>query len=147
MQGHLVEEVGSDGAYRCKPVTSENLRLACELTRPYYGHEFVRHEIAEQWRVANEEAFECVTNKEGDLCAAFGILPLKDSFMDLFLDGRIEDPQLQAKDILPPGNVRQCKRLYISGVVVRDPTKMIGNKRARVMLWAMLMHLKRTSAR
>ncbi len=149
-RGHLkmlpdsfVEEVGSDGVYRCEVTTREELQLACELTRPYYGHEFVEHERVEQWRLANTTAFECLKNRDGDLCASFGILPLNDSFMDLFVDGRIEDLKLQAKDIMSPSQARQCVRIYISGVVVRDPSRMVGRKRACVMSWAMLMHVKR----
>jgi len=139
----FVDEVGSDAPYRCVLATCDSLREAIELTRPYYGHEFVEHELAEQWRLANPRIFECIYNVNGDLCASFGILALRGSFMDLFIEGRIEDRQLRGQDFLTGKSARECKRLYISGVVVRDPGKMVGYKRTMVMSWAMLQHLKR----
>lgn len=139
----FVDEFGSDGPYRSIPATSETLREACEMTRPHYGREFVGHELAEQWRLANPHAFECVYNRKGELCASFGVLPLSDAFMEMFIDGRIDDLHLLGKDIRSVETVRKCKRLYISGVVVRDAGKMAGSRRARVMLWAMLQHFKR----
>ena len=84
-----------------------------------------------------------VYNRGRELCAAFGLLALRDSFMDLFIDGRIEDLKLRDNDILTGSNAKKCERLYISGVVVRDPGKLVGHRRTKVMLWAMLQHLKR----
>ena len=139
----FVDEVGSDGPYRCVRATCNSLREACELTRPYYGREFVGHELAEQWRLANPRVLECIHNFNGDLCASFGILALRSSFMDMFIEGRVEDRQLLGKDVLTGKSAKECKRLYISGVVVRDPGKMAGNKCAKVMIWAMLQHLRR----
>ena len=139
----FVDEVGSDAPYKSVFATSESLHEACELTRPHYGREFVGHELAEQWRLANPRAFECIYNSKGELCASFGVLALRDNFMDLFIDGRIEDLQLKEKDIVAGDAARKCVRLYISGVVVRDSGKMPGYKRTRVMLWAMLQHVKR----
>ena len=66
VRGHLsmlpdsfVDEIGTDTPYECVSATHESLRAACELTRPYYGREFVGAELAEQWRLANPHAFEC----------------------------------------------------------------------------------------
>jgi hypothetical protein len=139
----FVDEVGSDAPFKSVLAISDSLREACELTRPHYGREFVGHELAEQWRLANPRAFECIFNRRNELCASFGLLPPSNSFMDLFVDGRIKDLQLKEKDILAGAAAKKCGRLYISGVVVRDPEKMPGHKRARVMLWVMLQHLKR----
>jgi len=35
-------------------------------------------------------------------------------------------------------------RIYISGVVVRDPASLMGGKRATIMLWTILQYIKRT---
>lgn len=139
----LIDEVGSDGPYRSELATTESLREACEMTRPYYGREYVGHELAEQWRLANPRVFECIFNGKGELCASFGVLPLEDGFTRLFLEGRVDDLKLKASDILSGESAKKCPRLYISGVVVREPGKFAGSKRARVMLWVMLQHVKR----
>jgi len=149
VQGHakmipdsLIDDVCSDGSYTCTSCTTAALREACEMTKPYYGHEYVSGDIAEQWRLKNPKAFMQILNSEGEICASFGILALKDSFMDQFIDGKLSDGQLTEKDVLDLDESKKVSRLYLSGVIVRDPSTYCGSKRARVMMWAILVYLK-----
>jgi hypothetical protein len=82
-------------------------------------------------------------SSKGVLCASFGILALGDSFMDLFLSGKVSDSALSEEDICTYGESRRADKLYISGVVVRDADKLIRGKRAGVMLWAMLKYVQK----
>jgi hypothetical protein len=138
----LVDDMSSDGAYTCTFITPQRLREACDLTEPYYGDDYVPGDIAVQWWNSNPKGFTDIANSEGVLCASFGILALKDSFMDLFLSGRVTDSQLRGEDIHNLEDSKKSSRLYISGVVVRDPSTYKGSKRARVMVWAMLWYIK-----
>lgn len=138
----LVDEMGSDGGYVCTFCSPANLREACELTRPYYRHEYVAPDTAVAWLGRNPRAFVEMINAEGILCACFGILPLEFTFMEQFIKGRLEDLQLQPDDICSPEDMKKCKRLYISGVIVRDHARFAGRKRAHVMIWAMLQYIK-----
>lgn len=138
----LVDEMSSDEHYFCKFSSTEHLREACEMTKPYYRNDYVSADIAEQWRMKNPEAFVQITNSNGELCAFFGILALRKSFMDLYIEGKVADTQLDEQNILNLENSRKCDRLYISGVIVRNHLKHIGRKRARVMLWAILAYIK-----
>jgi hypothetical protein len=81
-------------------------------------------------------------NGDQVLCACFAILPLEDTFMGQFIKGRLDDHQIDGDDILDPVSAKACKRLYISGVIVRDHLGYVGRKRANVMIWAMLNYIK-----
>jgi hypothetical protein len=139
----LIDDLSSDGQYSCEFCSSDKLREACDMTKPYYGNEYVPAEVAEQWRMKDSRAFVQITNSNGQLCACFGILALSDSFMDQYVRGNVADTQLNEVDILSFEQSKKSKRLYISGVVVRDPSKHVGRKRACVMIWAMMVYVKR----
>jgi hypothetical protein len=139
----LIDEMSSDGSYSCEFCSGPKLREACDMTKPYYGNEYVSADIAEQWRMKNPKAFVQITNSTGELCACFGILALRDSFMNEYIRGNVADTQLRGDDILSFAESKKCKSLYISGIVVRDPSKHAGHKRACVMIWVMLHYMKR----
>jgi hypothetical protein len=139
----LVDEMNSEGQYVCRFCSEEKLREACEMTRPFYGHEYVEPETAVRWLRKNPKAFIEMVNDRGELCACFGILAITDSFMDQFIKGRLSDTQLEPDDICGEHESMKCKRLYISGVIVRDHTTHKGHKRANVMIWAMLTYAKK----
>lgn len=139
----LVDDVSADGIYDCTFCTEDRLREAVALTKPFYKHEYVGPDVAIQWLMKNRRGFVQIVNAEGDLCACFGILALSRSFTDQFIAGKLSDTQLSERDILPFPEARRCDRLYISGVVVRDPYSQRGHKRACVMLWVMLEYLRK----
>ncbi|MBL7185216.1 MAG: hypothetical protein ISS70_02735 [Phycisphaerae bacterium] len=138
----LIDEMSSDGSYSCEFCSGPKLREACDMTKPYYGNEYVSADIAEQWRMKNPKAFVQITNSTGELCACFGILALSDSFMDQYIKGKVADAQLGAEDILSYEESKKCNRLYISGVITRDHPKYVSRKRACVMIWAMIFYVK-----
>lgn len=123
--------------------SEEALRHACEMTKPYYRHEYVSPEIAVQWWMKNPKAFIQITNSGGELCACFGVLALSKSFMEQFIKGNVSDTQLRTSDICSFSESKRANQLYISGVVVRDPSTHIGRKRATVMIWAMMIYVKK----
>ncbi len=144
---HLPKEVifneDGDGTYFSRYCDSDGLKEANTLTKPFYRHEYVEDAIVEQWRLKNPYAFVQIMNSRNVLCASFGILAVEASFFRQFLKGRVIDNELNANDILGPDDSTRSSELYISGVVVRDPTSMIGHRRSCVMIWAMLEYLKK----
>ena len=134
----FIDEMGSDGEYICDFCSADKLKEACELTKPYYGHEYVGFSVVENWRLKNPKGFVQINNSKGTLCACFGILALSDSFMEQFISGRLSDTQLASDAIRSFEDSLTCSKLYISGIVVRDPSTYSGCKRARVMIWSML---------
>ena len=134
----LVDELRDDQEYQAAYCTASQLREACEMTKPYYGNEYVPGTVAEQWRTKDPKAFVAITNEDGELCACFGVLALSPSFTHVFYKGQCTDTTLESDDILASEEAKHSPRLYLSGVVVREPHTQKGHKRARVMLWALL---------
>lgn len=139
----FVDDQNAESPYGVELCPRKRLEEACELTRPSYRSEYVPPEIAEQWRLKNDVAFVDIVNNQGELCACFGLLALEKSFLKLFLDGNVKDTQLRGDDVCTYKDSRHASWLYISGVVVRDANAIIGGKRAKVMIWAMLDYVLR----
>ena len=138
----VIDDGSSDGGYIAEFCSQADLSEANGLTRPYYRHEYVTDQVAESWRRKNEKGFVAIRNKSGELCASFGILALERSFMDQFIKGRLRDNNLEPDDVMDLTESRRSERLYISGVVVRNADCVIGNKRACVMVWAMIAYIQ-----
>jgi hypothetical protein len=71
------------------------------------------------------------------------MLGLKDGCVDLHMRGDVLDSDLATADVLTFSQTKLSSCLYISGVVVRNPGSTVGNRRATVMIWAMLMYVKK----
>ena len=114
------------------------------MTKPYYSHEYVSGDIAEQWRTKNPRGFVEILNRKGELCGCFGILALSDGYREAFMAGREADTKLTSDQIYDPKESKKAEYLYISGVVVRSPGTMgVGAKRAWVLVWTVMTYLKK----
>lgn len=138
----LIDDAGADSVYKCGFCTEGRLREAVDLTKPYYGHEYVAPDVAVQWLMKSPKGFVQIINSYGELCASFGILGLTPSFTEQFMAGKVSDTELSSQDILSLDKAKRSESLYISGVVVRDSSRHRGHKRAGVMLWCMLHYMK-----
>lgn len=138
----LVDELSKESSYICKPCTSENLRVACDIVRPLFGSDHVDWSILEQWRLRNPKAFMQITNNDNLLTALFVILGLEDSFMDELIKGTVVESQVIGEYVQSMPQTKKMNRIYVSGIMVRDPGSYIGSKRAHVMLWCMLKYFR-----
>ncbi len=139
----FIDELSNENNYLASPCTLESLREADEMTKPYFGKGFIPSDRIEQWRLKNEKGFVQITNPVGQLCACFVIVGLERSFFDQFIAGRVTEHEIDSKVILSFEDTKKQDRIYISGVVVRDPGGFAGSKRTRVMIWAMLEYIKK----
>jgi len=128
---------------RCKVCTASELREANTLATSFYGRDAIADELVEQWRLRNSNMYACVLNSENEVESSFSVMPLRDSFLDQFIAGKIVEAQITADDIIPVSESRRASRLYIGGVVVRDPKSTRGQMRTGAMLWAMLVYLRK----
>ena len=139
----VTDQKNEDGMYEVTFCDEATLREANALTKPYYHREYVRDDVAEKWRKKNPKGFISIRNNEQELCAAFGILAMEESFCAQFIKGRVLDNELEPDDILDFEQSKKALELYISGVVVRDPDSTQGKRRACVMVWVMIVYLKK----
>ncbi len=138
----MIEELSAENNYSVSFCSQKELREADELTRPLFGKDFISSDQIEQWRLRNEKGFVQISNADGILCACFVILGLEHSFLDQFIAGRVTEHDIDSSVILPFDSMKKEDRIYISGVVVRDPGSYMGAKRARIMFWVMLEYIK-----
>jgi hypothetical protein len=96
----------------------------------------------ETWRLANPNILACLVDSEGELVGYFDILPLRSEFMERFIRGDVTESDIHHNDILPPKHARQCRRLYLAGIVVRDPHTFAARRHARHLLWALAKYLE-----
>ena len=139
----ICNDAHDDGRYRAEFCTEGQLREANEWTIPVYGAESISSDLAIQWLLKNPKGFVAIVNDRGELCASFGMIGLSDSCVELHMRGEILDSDLKTTDVLSFAQAKASDRLYISGVVVRNHGSPAGNRRAAVMIWAMLMYVKR----
>lgn len=139
----IIDEFSSENKYSVYFCSQQSLREADEMTKPYFGRGFIPSDRIEQWRLKNEKGFVQINNAEGILCACFVILGLDHSFLDQFIAGRVTEHDIDSSVILPFNSMKKEERIYISGVVVRDPGSYMGHKRATIMLWTMLQYIKK----
>lgn len=140
----IIDELSADeNSYLVSFCNQQSLREADEMTKPYFGRGFIPFDQIEQWRLINEKGFIQINNTKGILCACFVILGLEHSFLDQFIAGRVTEHDIDSSVILPFDIMKKEERIYISGVVVREPGSYMGRKRASIMLWTMLQYIKR----
>ena len=139
----VTDEKNNDGLYGVTFCDEATLQEANALTKPYYKKEYVSDDVAENWRKKNPKGFISIRNNEQDLCAAFGIIAMEKSFWTQFVKGRLIDNELEPDDILDFEQSKKASELYISGVVVRDSEITQGKRRAGVMVWVMIVYLKK----
>ena len=141
---NLIDEARNiETPYACGFCTETSLAEACDLTKPHYRDEYVASEQAELWRQKNPKGFVQLLNKDGELSASFGVIALTKSFTDQFFKGNVADLNLKDFDVLDFKESKRASKLYISGVVVRDPDTHLGRKRTAVMLWVMVCYLEK----
>ena len=139
----ISDEFSSENKYSVNFCSKEGLREADEMTKPYLGSGFIPFDRVEQWRLINEKGFVQIDNAGGILCACFVILGLEHSFFEQFIAGKVTEHDIDSGVILSFDRMRKEERIYISGVVVREPSLYMGHKRATIMLWTMLQYIKR----
>jgi len=142
----FIDELSGENSYSVIFCSREGLREADEMTQPYYGTGFIPFDQIEQWRLQNEKGFIQINNSQGFLCACFVILGLERSFFDQFIAGRVTEHEIDSSVILSYEDMKKEDRIYISGVVVREPGGYLGAKRTRIMLWTMLEYIKQVFA-
>jgi len=139
----IIDELSSENNYSISFCDNQSLREADEMTRPYFGRGFIPFDQIEQWRLKNQKGFVQINNSEGTLCACFVILGLESSFLDQFIAGRLTEHDISSDVVLSFDEMKKENRIYLSGVVVREPYSYMGYKRTRVMLWTILQYIKK----
>lgn len=98
--------------------------------------------VYEQLWLKNNYILACLCDENERLRGFFDVIPLRTSFAESLLQGRVSETQMTHDDVLPPSEMSRCEYLYIAGVAVENPDSYIGRYYAYVLVWGLLEHLK-----
>jgi len=73
----------------------------------------------------------------GEVLGYFDILPLKASFFDAFIAGKVEEKQISHENILASKSARRCRRLYLAGIAAKD-TEIFWRRHVSILVWGIL---------
>lgn len=121
-----------------------DLNLVCQAIS-LAGDEFGRNTISfsnyEPLRAKNPYILTCLVGADGEFLGYFDVLPLKETFGQLFLQGRVSEKDLTHEDILSAQEMRRCKYVYIAGLAVCDSERQAGQVNAAILIWGLLKYL------
>jgi hypothetical protein len=126
----------------CCPCNSKLSLSANQIATKHYGSEGIPFERYEQWRLKNKQILVCLLDDSREVVGYFDILPLRSSFVDAFLSGRVVESQIGPDDILAPQHGTRCQRLYLGGIAVYDPRSHKGKRHADMLVWGLLKYIR-----
>jgi hypothetical protein len=94
----------------------------------------------EIWK-ENPNILVALTGAKGEFLGYFDVIPLKCSFAEFFLAGRVSEKDITKDDVVKPDEVDKCKHLYISGLAVENWETYHGQTNANILVWGLLKYL------
>jgi len=98
--------------------------------------------VYEQLWLKNNYILACLCDEKDKLRGFFDVIPLRASFAEPLLQGRVSETQMTHDDVLSPSEMGSCEYLYIAGVAVENPDSYVGRNYAYVLIWGLLEYLK-----
>jgi hypothetical protein len=111
------------------------------LAQDCYRGESISPDKYETLRVKNPFILACLTGPQGDFLGYFDVIPLKEHFATLFIQGRVTEKDLTHEDVFSPNEIHLCKHLYISGLAVCNSHTFAGYKNSIILVWGLLKYL------
>ena len=125
------------------PCSSSVAQQASSLAQECYETEFtISPPTFGAIRSKNPDVLAALVNKEGSVLGYFDVLPLKDAFAQLFIEGRVTEDQLRPEDVCTVSERSHCNYLLISGLAVWSPESFNGRRNANMLVWALLQYLE-----
>ena len=134
-----IEVVGKT-SLRC-PCDLKLANQVGDLAQYYYGSASIPPINYEPLRVKNPHILACLLGPQGDFLGYFDVIPLKEGFANLFLQGRVAETDITHEDIFAPHEMKLCRHVYISGVAVCNPDTHVGRRNAHILVWGLLKYL------
>ena len=140
----LPEEIGHVVRTRVEcPCSSGVAQQASRLAQECYETHFtISATTFDAIRLKNPEVLAALVKEEGSLLGYFDVIPLKDAFAQLFIEGRVTEDQLRHDDVCAVSERAHCKYLFISGLAVWSPESFSGRRNASMLVWALLRYLE-----
>ena len=125
------------------PCSSGVAQKASRLAQECYGTQFtIAAATFDAIRLKNPEVLAALVDGEGNLLGYFDVIPLKDAFAQLFIEGRVTEDQIRHDDVCAVAERVNCNYLFISGLAVWSPESFSGRRNASMLVWALLRYLE-----
>ena len=125
------------------PCSSSVVQQASRLAQECYGTHFtISATTYDAIWLKNPEVLAALVNEEGSLLGYFDVIPLKDAFAQMFIDGRVTEDQLRHDDVYAVSERAHCKYLFIAGLAVQSPESFSGRRNASMLVWSLLRYLE-----
>jgi hypothetical protein len=140
----LPEDIGHAVGTRVEcPCSRGVVQNASRLAQDCYGTHFtISATTYDAIWLKNPEILAALVNEEGSLLGYFDVIPLKDAFAQLFIEGRVTEDQLRHDDVCAMSEREHCKYLFIAGLAVWSPESFSGRRNASMLVWALLRYLE-----
>jgi hypothetical protein len=119
-------------------LADEAKRLALDC---YDSDRSISPERYEQFRAKNPHILACLTDVRGKMLGYFDVIPLKDDFARLFVQGRVTEMDITHDDIFAKPEMSACSFVFISGLAVWKPDSAAGCRHASMLVWGLLKYL------
>jgi hypothetical protein len=124
------------------PCSSERAHHASLLAEECYDTQFtIAPSTFEAIRVRNPHILAALVDQQGAFLGYFDVIPLKDAFAQLFIEGRVTEDQLRHEDVLGAAESFRARYLFISGLAVWHPESFAGRRNASMLVWSLLRYL------
>jgi hypothetical protein len=125
------------------PCSSDVAQQASRLAQECYGTHFtISATTYDAIWLKNPEVLAALVNEDGNLLGYFDVIPLKDAFAQLFIEGRVTEDQLRHDDVCTVSERAHCKYLFIAGLAVWSPESFSGRRNASMLVWALMRYLE-----
>ena len=89
----------------------------------------------------NPNVLACLTTDSGQFLGYFDVIPLKSSFAEMFIAGKLTEDQLTHDEVCLPSEAPYCRYLFVSGLAVLQSDSFVGRRNASLLVWALLKYL------
>lgn len=125
---------------RC-PCSLDLAQRAAKLARYEFGRNTISTFNYEPLRARNRHILTCLINANGVFLGYFDVFPLKKSFAELFLQGKVSEKDLTHENMFSRREMRRSKYLYIAGIAACESDSPAGQVNATILIWGLLKYL------
>jgi hypothetical protein len=125
------------------PGSHDMLVAANSHVKHVYGHDSLSLAEVERWWGRNPWVFAALRSASGEYLGYFDVLPLTEDGVRLIESGSFDEKDIGAHHILPPTKMKGAKKLYLSGIAVRDQGTDVGKARAASAIWGLAAYVRR----
>jgi hypothetical protein len=135
----LVSVLPGKKKLRC-PSDPNLTKQVADLARFEFGRDTIRLSAYETLQAVNAYILCCLVDGQGAFLGYFDVIPLRSSFAELFLQGRLKECDLRPQDVFRPNEMKDCQHLYISGLAVQRSGCRTTN--AAILIWGLLKYIE-----